>query len=304
MLRRRLLGAIRDGALAVVALSLSLSSAAFAADDEEEEPASGETISAPSTPSTAPATNSPPDAIADPVEQKTALPQESREELLATARDLVRRKKYREAKEPFKKALIHTPDDQALLAEYCTVCENNRDWSTAAATYEKLFALNPAKEKELYSDYAQTLWELRKYDKATVALKKAIGFGKDKDKSYRTLIKIALVDNDKVLAEDYYQEYFKAAPKDSDMRLECAKWLQSRGKIKEAIPHYKAASDCRPQDAQLHQTLAYILLTEKDYSGSIQEYERAMAADPKITPQMQSSIRYVKQLQGAGKGTK
>lgn len=289
---KRLLTVGRTGMILACAFSLSMMYSAQSADEDEDEPETPPAATTPAPPVV------PPAAAPEVVPQaKAPVPQEPLADLLSMARDLTHRQKYREAKEPYKKALLQTPDDQTVLAEYYEVCVNCKDWSTASATLEKLFALNPAKEKDLYADYAQTLWELRKYDKAKPALKKAIKIGKDKEKSYKTLIKIAIIEKENVLVDEYYQEYFKAVPKEGEMRLEYAKWLQKNGKLKDAIPHYKVASECRPKDDNLHQTLGYILLTEKDYAGAIQEYERAMAANARIAPEMQNSIRYAKQMQ-------
>lgn len=293
MFSKRFQAAGYIGVVLTCLFSLTMTCNTQAADDEEDEP---ETPPAATKPASPPAAAPPAAAPAVP-EAKAPVPQEPLADLLSTARDLAHRQKYREAKEPYKKALVQVPDDQTVLAEYYDVCVNSKDWSAASATLEKIFALNPAKEKDLYADYAQTLWELRKYDKAKPALKKAIKFGKDKEKTYKTLIKIAILEKENVLADEYYQEYFKAVPKEGEMRLEYAKWLQKNGKLKDAIPHYKIASECRPQDDYLHQTLGYILLTEKDYAGAIQEYERAMAANARIANQMQTSIKYAKQMQ-------
>lgn len=289
---KRLLAVGRAVMLLACAYSLSIMCSTQAADEEEDEPETPPAATTPAPPI------APPVAAPEAVPQvKAPVPQEPLADLLSTARDLSRRQKYREAKEPYKKALLQTPDDQTILTEYYEVCVHSKDWSTASTTLEKIFALNPAKEKDLYADYAQTLWELRKYDKAKPALKKAIKIGKDKEKTYKTLIKIAILEKENVLVDEYYQEFFKAVPKEGEMRLEYAKWLQKNGKLKEAIPHYKIASDCRPQDDNLHQTLGYILLTEKDYPGAIVEYERAMAANSRIAGPMQNSIRYAKQMQ-------
>ena len=309
---RELLKAEKISALLLCTLMALIANPVCGADDEEE----AETTPAVTTPSeTSPSETSPSSGSLAPVappasagEQKpkaeTANPGvsvggETLDQLLSSAREFVRREKYKQAKEPFKKALGLAPDNQQILAEYYLVCLKLQDWSDASSSLEKVFSLNAAKEKELYVDYAQTLWQLRKYDKAKLACKKALTFGKDKDRIYRILIKIALFEKELVLAEEYYQDFFKVAPKEGVVRLEYGKWLQGKGKPKEAIPHYKIASECRPADTNLHETLAYLLLAEKDFGGAAQEYQRAMAANPKLAGKYQASMKYALQQQRA-----
>lgn len=241
----------------------------YAADEEEEKddpPAPVETTPA------QPETGGPKAA--------TPKPGESVEQLLATSKDFVHREKYQQAQQPLKRALELSPNNMAILKELYEVSTKARDWSNTLSALEQILALDPSKEKDLYADYGQVLFNLHKYDKAKTVLKKALSFGKDKDKIFRALVKIAVLEKEDILAEEYYLEFFKVAPKDADLRLQYASYLRKRGKVKEAIPHLRIASEGLPNDSRFHETFAYLLLTEKDYNGSLEEYKRAMACAP------------------------
>lgn len=273
---------------AIGLLQASTYSAFAAADDEEEETTTPE------------ATPAPPAAPADPNKPAVPLPGESVEQLLGTAKDFIHREKFQQAQQPLKRALELSPNNMSILNQYYEVTVKSRDWSNAQWALEKIFALDPAKEKDLYADYAQTLYNLRKYDKAKTALKKALTYGKDKDKIYKTLIRIALLEKETVLADEYYLEYFKVAPKEPELRREYADWLRKKGKVKESLPHYKVAAEGKPQDSQLHEIYAYLLMTEKDYNGSIQEYQKAMScADTAGQARIQAAYKFAVEQQRA-----
>lgn len=207
-----------------------------------------------------------------------------------------------EARQLLKQAIRTNPKDVQLLLEYYPICVKSNDWSDAVQTLEKIFALDPAKEKDLYAGYGEALYKLRRLDKAQLAFNKALDFGKDKELIHRTLIEIAKQQKNDLMAESEYAEYLKLKPNDGDMHFEYANTLYKLKKTKDALAHYKLASQLKPADAYVQEKLAFMLLSEKDYAGSIAAYRKAIQADPKNSARLAAALKYAREQQKAAAG--
>jgi len=187
------------------------------------------------------------------------------------------RKRYTDAKSILKQSLNTNQKNVQLYICLFDACKRGKDWSDASSALEKIMELEPSREKDYLGEYGQTLFHLRRYDKAKQVLTKAISLGKDADLLRKDLIQIALFQNDEPESIRQYQEYLKLKPNDGDMHWEFANYLYRNKKIKESIPEYKLASDNKPDDAYAHERTAYLLMIEKDYDGSILYYKRAIS---------------------------
>ncbi|MBX9688537.1 MAG: hypothetical protein K2X27_17645 [Candidatus Obscuribacterales bacterium] len=190
------------------------------------------------------------------------------------------RKRFAEAKTIVKKALAQCDEKTGLYLELYKISVASNDWSDASLSLEKVFELEPAREKDLMLEYAQALLKLRRNAKAKTAFNKALAFGRNKEDAYRGLIKIAQLEKDDPEAQIQMKEYLKLAPNDGDMHFEYANLLYKAGNLKESILEYKIASDKRPHDSYGHERLAYLLLCQKDFDGSINAYKKAIAVRP------------------------
>lgn len=220
-------------------------------------------------------------------------------ELVTNAKAAVAKERYDQAKLCYKQALNASPDDLQLHLDYYKVAMKTHDWSDAAASLEKAFLLDPSREKDHYVDYGENLFRLRRYDKAQTALKKALGFGKDKGRIHKYLLLIAQFQKDNAAVEEEFAEYLKAEPGDGDQQLNFANLLYKKGKTKDALAHYKAASAAKPADPSIHETIGYILLTEKNWDASIEEYRKALGAGSRNSGKVQENIRYAKAQKAA-----
>lgn len=209
------------------------------------------------------------------------------------------RKRYGDAKLALKQSLQGNPKHVGLYMTLYDACLRSNDWSDAAYSLEKVMEIDPSKEKDVYGDYGQTLYHLKRYDKAKAVFEKALTYGKDKEGIRKTLIKIATYQKDAPFATTQYKEYLKLKPNDGDMHWEYANFLYREGKIKESLPEYKLASDNRPNDTYGHERYAYLLLVEKDYEGSINAYKRALStnSDQRLKDGLKYAMQQQKQAQ-------
>lgn len=225
------------------------------------------------------------------------------DDAIQKARIEVNRKRFPDAKLILKQSIKANPKSIALYTELYDTCVKSNDWSDASGSLEKIMEIAPDKEKDLYVDYAFTLFKLQRYEKAKAAYDKALGFGKNKDEIYKTLIKIALAAKppDEPTAEAQYREYFKVKPNDGDMHWEYANFLYRAKKTKESLVEYKLASENRPKDSYGHERLAYLLLVEKDYDGSIAAYKKAIGSRGP-DPHLREALKYALQQQKRAAG--
>lgn len=246
-----------------------------------------------------PATTSavPPPPPAEPVNDAPTSPQA--DEAILKAKAELAKNKFVEARQILKQSIRSNPKNVQLLMEYYPVCVKTNDWSDALQTCEKIFALDASKEKDLYVGYAEAFLKLRRTEKAQAAFQKALTFGKDKELIHHRLIEIAKLQKDEPGAEKEYTEYLKLRPTDGDMQFEYANILYKNKKTKEALTHYKLASENKPYDSSFHERYAYLLLFEKDYAGSIAEYRKAIQADPKQSARLTTALKFARAQQKA-----
>lgn len=236
-------------------------------------------------------------------ESKAPAEAKAPEEAIQKARLEANRNRFSEAKLVLKQSLAANQQSVPLYMELYATCVKAKDWSDAAQSLERVMELDASKEKDVYADYGQALFQLRRYEKARTVLNKALGYGKDKDLIHKSLVKIALAEKDDPEATAEYREYLKLKPGDGDMHWEFANYLYKLGKIKDSLPEYKAASDNRPHDSYGHERYAYLLLCEKDYSGSVAAYKKAIAANPN-DGRLREALKYALQRQKAEAGPK
>lgn len=224
------------------------------------------------------------------------------EEAIQKARMEVERKRFTDAKLALKQCLNSNPKNIQLYMELHSVAVKANDWSDASQSLEKVMELDPSKEKELYSDYGQTLYKLKRYDKAKTVFAKALVYGKDKDAIHKTLIQIALHEKDDPSAIAEYKEYLKLKPNDGDMHWEYANFLYKGKKLKESIPEYKLAAQHRPNDSYGHAFLGQLLLVEKDYDGAVSEFKKAIQTKGGDAGSLRESLRYALKQQKLAAG--
>lgn len=220
-------------------------------------------------------------------------------ESIDKARSLVSAGNLVEARQLLKQLIRSNPKEVRLLLEYYPVCVKSNDWSDSVQTLEKLFVLDPAKEKDLYAGYGEALYKLRRLDKAQVAFNKALDFGKDKELIHRTLIEIAKQQKNDLMAESEFAEYLKLKPNDGDMQFEYANTLYKLKRNKEAVARYKLAAQLKPTDSYVQEKLGFVLLSERDYAGSIAAYRKAIQADPKSSARLGAALKYARAQQKA-----
>ena len=279
--------------------SSSSSSSSSGVSSSGEENGSNVSPASNST-STSPSVNSSSNSSSSPVPLDDA----SVKEQIEKARVQVNAGNLAEARLILKQAIRSNPMNIQLLIEYHPVCVKSNDWSDAVMTLEKIFKLEPAKEKDFYAAYGESLYKLRRLDKAQIAFNKALDFGKDKELIHRTLVEIAKQQKNDLMAESEYAEYLKLKPNDGDMQFEYANILYKLKKTKEAVAHYKLASQLKPNDAYIQEKLAFLLLAEKDYAGSIAAYRRAIQADPRNSARLAAALKFARaQQKAAGQGS-
>lgn len=199
------------------------------------------------------------------------------------------------AKRHFQDAIKMFPNQADLYQPLYESCVQMRDWSEACRTLEKLFELQPAKERELEWGYGQAQFELRHWDKAVPSLKKAAGYGHHQEQCHKMLLKIAQQQNDSagVIAE--YTALLKLK-NDYNTRVEFANYLDRIGKHPEAIVQYKSAVAIQSTDGPLMARIAYMLMFyNKDYSSAVQFYNKAIQIDPANANNYQQNIAYAQQ---------
>ena len=219
--------------------------------------------------------NSPQGENADKAGETASAP--SPEDAVQKAKQEVARKRFGDAKLVLKQSLAGNQQSVPLYMELYDVSVKSNDWSDAFNSLEKVMEIDLDREKDVYADYAYTLYKLKRYDKAKLAFARALGFGKNKDLIHKTLMQIALQEKDEPTADYEYKEYLKVKPSDGDMHWEYANFLYKGKKLKESIPEYKLAAQYRPNDGYGHGFLAQLLLIEKDYDGAMAEYRKAIS---------------------------
>jgi tetratricopeptide (TPR) repeat protein len=209
------------------------------------------------------------------------------------AKELLANGQFELAKRHFKESLAIVENQPELYPGYWECCTKTNDWSEALRILDKMFEVQPAKKAEFAWAYGQALYQLRRYDKAKVALKDAVKYGKNVDDIHLTLLKIAQQEhnNNDIVAE--YNALLKLKPSDYKTQLEFANLLELQGRHAEALSHYKSASNLQPSDGGLAARVAYMLMYyNKDYKGAIAFYSKALAADPGNAQKYQDSIKY------------
>jgi tetratricopeptide (TPR) repeat protein len=259
-------------------------------------PSFAQTPATPEAPAT-PGAHSTPAAPAESQQQDEWI---SPDEAIQKAEVEINRKRFPDAKLILKKAINVNPKNASLYMELYSACIKSNDWSDAVSSLEKAMEIEPAREKDVYVDYGKALFQLHRYDKAKLAFARALSFGKNKDEIHKTLIQMALREKDEPEAIAEYKEYLKVKPGDGDMHWEFANFLYKGGKgLKESLPEYKAASDCRPNDSRGHEHYAYLLLCDKDFEGSINAYTKAIKVcpNPGEVSRLNAALKYAKQQQ-------
>lgn len=246
-------------------------------------------------------------AIADtpaPAAPESAAEAISPEDAIQKAEVEINRKRFPDAKLILKKAIAANPKSIPLYMELHSACLKSNDWSDAVSSLEKVMEIDPAKEKDVYTDYAKALFQLHRYDKAKAAFARALGFGKDKAEIHKSLIQLALREKDEPAANAEYKEYLKLKPNDGDMHWEYANFLYKGGKgLKESLPEYKAASDNRPNDSRGHEHYAYLLLCNKDFDASVDAYIKAIRVAPQgDVSRLNGALKYARQQQKLATG--
>jgi tetratricopeptide (TPR) repeat protein len=217
---------------------------------------------------------------------------------LTKAKDAMESGNYSEARGQWREVIRLAPDQIDAYTGMFQACAKINDWSTAADSLEKLFIKDPSKEKDYYADYGEALFELRKYDKAAVALRKAAGYGKSMDVVHHTLARVALAQTNTQTGITELIEYLKIKPGDADVQKQVGALLETAQRVPEALVHYKASVKVKP-DGPLMGRIAYMMLLNKDYSGSIAMYKQAVMADPKNYNTYNQSIKYAEQQRDA-----
>ena len=285
--------------IGVIALSMPLTvSHAFADDLPPIGPPDADKINSTETKPPAKVDTPPPAVPSAPVAVPAtpAVPAISVDESIQKAKAEIARNRFSEARAILKQSINANPKELKLYLEYYPLTVKTNDWSQAVQTLETIFELDPAKESEYYVGYGDAYYKLRKMDKAQMIYDKALGFGKDKDVIHRKLIDVAKQQKSESLLEKEYAEYLKLKPTDGEMQFEFANLLYKLKRNKEALAHYRLASDNRPYDSYTHERLAYILLYEKDYAGSIDAYRKAIAANPRDS-RLIAALKYAREQQ-------
>jgi tetratricopeptide (TPR) repeat protein len=81
---------------------------------------------------------------------------------------------YAKARDEYRIAISMSPDTIEFYYGLYDVCTHSKEWEQVVFALDKIFELEPAKKKQLGAEYAEALYNLKRYDEAIPMLKQAL----------------------------------------------------------------------------------------------------------------------------------
>jgi tetratricopeptide (TPR) repeat protein len=122
------------------------------------------------------------------------------------------------------------PEDAQAWHMQGAICGMLGQYRGSAACYERAIALAPD-VPALYSNYANALIELSRYDDALSAMKKAAGLDPADTGNLALLGKLSLLTGDQATAETYFRQVFRSSPDNAAAANSLARLLADSGRI-------------------------------------------------------------------------
>jgi tetratricopeptide (TPR) repeat protein len=188
---------------------------------------------------------------------------------------------HKGAERVFRRGLELAPDDAELHnALGWTLFQEGRP-AEATAEYERTLAANP-KHARAHNNLALALVELGRLDEAAGHFRASLEV-EPKPEIYSDLgfTMAQLGKPDEALAD--YQKALALDPNCASAHLNLAVALVQASKFGEAEPHYRKALAGKPT-SEAHNGLGYVLAREGRTDEAIEEFRKAIDANPKFTP--------------------
>ncbi len=188
--------------------------------------------------------------------------------------------RFAEAKPILKILTTSQPQCKDYARRYYIACVQTAEWHSALNALDNLASLDVAARDIYYCDYGRVLFELGRYEPAKKSLNKALSSGVDTEPLHKTLLLIAIAQNDDTSAETEYKKLIKLNSNDFDLKLELAELLWKQNKKQESLKLYDEVAQSFPANSQLQSKAAYGHLLQGEYKAAVDGFKLAAQSSP------------------------
>jgi Flp pilus assembly protein TadD len=197
------------------------------------------------------------------------------------ALDLMNKQQYEAAIAEWKKATAMNPEDARAEINLGFSLERGGRSQEAMAAYRKAIEIDPA-NPDSYAQLGYSLARQRKLEEAIPPLVKALQLDPTNEGAQRTFCGVLAQSKSRTSqAIEFCRLVLTGRPNDPEVHASLATALFQSGNVKEAVSHLEKAAQLAPGDAAIQGNLGSALAQQGRFAEAIPHFEKALAINPK-----------------------